>query len=114
MLTVSKSKPEPEPEPEPTETPFETKCGILSELWMDYRDDVNFDDLFNYGDLGFPIAYAIENGIVEETDKARAFIDELFDLLVSSMGLEDEGFEDLDDIFLSSETVIDDDEEDDD
>jgi hypothetical protein len=82
------------------ETPFEVKCEILSELWMDYRDDENFDDLFNYGDLAFPLAYAVTNNIIESNESVEKFIIEVFDLLVSSMGLEDTGFEDLDDIFL--------------
>ena len=82
------------------ETPFAVKCEILSELWMDYRDDENFDDLFNYGDLAFPLAYAVTNDIIESNESVEKFIVEVFDLLVSSMGLEDTGFEDLDDIFL--------------
>ena len=84
------------------ETTFENKCSILAELWMNERDDEDLKDLFSYGDLGFPLAYAIENGIVEETDKARSFIEEVFDLLISSYGLEDEGFEDYDDIIFAT------------
>jgi hypothetical protein len=85
------------------ETPFAVKCEILSELWMDYRDDENFDDLFNYGDLAFPLAYAVTNNIIESNESVEKFIVEVFDLLVSSMGLEDTGFEDLDDIFLAGD-----------
>ena len=83
------------------ETPFAVKWEILSELWMDYRDDENFDDLFNYGDLAFPLAYAVTNNIIESNESVEKFIVEVFDLLVSSMGLEDTGFEDLDDIFMA-------------
>lgn len=85
----------------PSETPFEVKCEILSDLWMEYRDDEDFADLFSYGDLAFPLAYALTNGHIESTDSVQGFIEEVFDLLVSSMGLEDTGFEDLDDIFLA-------------
>lgn len=82
------------------ETTIENKCSILSELWMDYRDDVNFADFISYADLGLPLAYAIDNEIVKLTPNAEKFIVEAFDLLVTSMGLEDTGFEELDDIFL--------------
>jgi hypothetical protein len=82
------------------ETTIENKCSILSELWMDYRDDVNFADFISYADLGLPLAYAIDNEIVKLTPNAEKFITEAFDLLVTSMGLEDTGFEVLDDIFL--------------
>jgi hypothetical protein len=95
------------------ETTFENKCAILSELWMDERDAEDLQDLFNYGDLGFPLAYAIANGIVEETDKARSFVEETFDLLISSYGLEDEGFEDYDDIILATGIDMGEDEDED-
>jgi hypothetical protein len=86
-----------------SKTPYKIKCEILAEVWMDYRDDVNFDDLFKYGDLAFPLAYAVTNGIVESTKEAKRFIVEVFDLMVSSFGIEDTGFEDLDDIFLAGD-----------
>ncbi len=79
-------------------TDFETKCGILSELWLNERDNEDFKDFINYNDLGLPLAYAISSGIVEETDKARGFVEEAWDLLIGSYGLEDTGFESLDDI----------------
>lgn len=85
------------------ETTIENKCNILSELWMDYRDDVNFDDFISYADLGLPLAYAISNEIVKITPQSERFIVEAFDLLVASMGLEDTGFETLDDIFMEGD-----------
>jgi hypothetical protein len=85
------------------ETPYKVKCEILAEVWMDYRDDENFADLFSYGDLAFPLAYAVSNDIIKSTKEAKKFIVEVFDLMVSSFGLEDTGFEDLDDIFLAGD-----------
>jgi hypothetical protein len=82
------------------ETDFATKCEILADLWMAYKDDTEEDleSLFSYGDLGFPLAYCITNDIVEVTDKARKFVEEIFDLYLSSYGLEDEGFADLEEV----------------
>ena len=85
------------------ETTIENKCNILSELWMDYREDVNFEDFISYADLGLPLAYAISNEIVKLTPQAERFVVEAFDLLVASMGLEDTGFETLDDIFMEGD-----------
>lgn len=70
---------------------------------MDYRDDENFQDFISYCDLGLPLAYAISNEIVKITPQSERFIVEGFDLLVSSMGLEDTGFETLDDIFMEGD-----------
>ena len=90
-------------------TPFETRCAILAEIWMEYRDDVNFADLFSYGDLAFPLAYLIDNNYVADpTEGAKGFVDEAFDLLISSFGIEeDTGFEDADDIFLMDSEGLD-------
>ena len=86
------------------ETTIENKCSILAELWMDYRDDVNFQDFISYADLGLPLAYAVDNDIIKLSPQAEKFVVEAFDLLVSSMGLEDTGFETLDDIFMEGDT----------
>ena len=85
-------------------TTFENKCAILAELWIDFRYEEQFVDFISYNDLGLPLAYAIDSGIVEPTDKATSFIDETFDNLVSSMGIaEDIGFESIGDMFGQAE-----------
>jgi len=80
-------------------TTFENKCQILAEIWLDYRDDEDFEDFIAYNDLGLPLAYAIVEGIVESTDMAERFIDESFSILLSGLEIEDTGFLDLDEIF---------------
>jgi hypothetical protein len=79
-------------------TEFSNKCFILGELWLNYRDDETFEDFIEYNDLGLPLAYAISNDIVHSTAKAENLIDESFSLLVSSLGVEDTGFDNLDDL----------------
>jgi hypothetical protein len=85
-----------------SETTSENKALILSELWLGYKNDQNFEDFFSYNDLGLPLAYAVANGIVKGTDMSSKFIDETFALLLASLEVEDEGFSDLDDIFISA------------
>lgn len=80
------------------QTSIEAKAGILSDLWMNYRDDVEFIDFIEYNDLGLPLAYLVDSGIVELTPKAQAFLEETFDLLLASLGVEDTGFQTLDDV----------------
>jgi hypothetical protein len=81
-------------------TTQESKADILSELWLGYKNDQNFEDFFAYNDLGLPLAYAISNGIVKATELSNKFIDETFTLLLASLEIEDEGYDGLDDIFL--------------
>lgn len=85
-----------------TTTPYSDRCAILAELWMNYRQDTEFADFIEYNDLGLPIAYAIANNVVKSTEMAEAFINESFDLFIAGLGLEDEGFENLDDVLALS------------
>lgn len=84
-------------------TAFTTRCEILSELWLNYKEDPNFTDFLAYNDLGLPLAYSFAEGIVETTELGIRFVNETFDLLLAGLGLEDEGFENLDDILGDAE-----------
>lgn len=79
-------------------TTYRDKVSILSSLWMNFRYDEEFEDFVEYNDIGLPLAYAIDNEIVESTEIASRFIEETFDLLLAGLELEDEGFETLDDL----------------
>ena len=79
-------------------TTFSNKAIILADLWLNYRDDTEFQDFVDYNDLGLPLAYAIANGVIEASPMATNFIDETFDLLLQGLGLEDTVFHSLDEI----------------
>lgn len=80
-------------------TEFTSKCSILADIWLNYRDDEIFEDFINYNDLGLPLAYLADSGVVEtKTEQAQAFINETFDLLLAGVGVEDTGFTTLDEI----------------
>ena len=79
-------------------TELSVRCEILSELWLNYKSDDNFKDFIAYNDLGLPLAYSFAEGIVETTDLAINFVNETFELLLAGLGIEDEGFENLDDL----------------
>jgi len=82
-------------------TTIENQTLILSDLWLNYRYDEEFLDFVTYNDLGLPLAYAISEGIVKLTETAQGFIEETFSLLLAGVGVEDTGFETLDDILSS-------------
>ena len=85
-------------------TPSNIKAEILADLWMDYRDDKEFASFVEYNDLGLPLAYAVANGIIELTDSVERFTDEAFTILLSSLGIQDEGFENLTDVLATAES----------
>jgi hypothetical protein len=82
------------------ETPFDIKCDILSELWMDYRLDEQFKDFVDYNDLGLPLAFAVSEKIVSPNEAAIGMINETFVILLATLEIEDQGFESLDDLLV--------------
>ena len=89
---------------EQTETTFQDKASILADLWLNYRQDVEFADFIEYNDIGLPLAYAIANEIVVATPIATNFIEETFALLLDGLDIEeDTGFENLDDLLALAE-----------
>jgi hypothetical protein len=72
-------------------------------LWIDYKGDDKFADFIQYNDLGLPLAYAISGGIVESTPIAEGFVNETFDIFLEGLGIDDTGFETLDDIMVLGE-----------
>lgn len=81
-------------------TPFEARCSILSELWIEYRDQEDFKDFIDYNDLGLPLAFLLDEGIVKSTDKSMLMVNETFDLFLATLGQEDQGFDSLDDLLV--------------
>ena len=81
-------------------TPIENRIDILADLWLNYRDDEEFQDFIAYNDVGLPIAFALNENFVKGTDLSDKFINETFDLLLNGLGLKDleDGWESLDDI----------------
>ena len=80
-------------------TDFSNRAEILAELWMEFRDDEELKDFIEYNDLGLPLAYLVTNKFCEVSTLGVAYINETFDLFLTSLELEDTGFETLDDIF---------------
>jgi hypothetical protein len=79
-------------------TPYSNRLNILSELWLSYRNEEEFKDFIEYNDLGLPLAYAIDNAIVESTEIAERFVNETFDILLAGLDVEDNGYDSLDDL----------------
>lgn len=82
---------------------FSNKCEILSELWMNYRKDENFEDFIEYNDMGLPLAYFIHTNLVTPLDEARVFIEETYNLFISALGInEDNEYTTLNDLFKAA------------
>lgn len=80
-------------------TPLSNKCDILAELWVNYKNDSEFEDFISYNDLGLPLAYLISMEIVPSTDMAEKFVEETWSVFLGALSIEDEGFESLEDVW---------------
>lgn len=84
---------------EANETPFGSKCDILGELWVSYKNDQEFAEFIEYNDLGLPLAYAVSTEIIPASPKLEMFVNETFELLLAALGKEtDEGYDTLGDL----------------
>lgn len=83
-------------------TPIEMQSVILTDLWLNYRQDEEFIDFVQYNDLGLPLAYAMAEGIIPANDKVKKFVEETFDILLGALEIEDTGFETLEDMLASA------------
>jgi hypothetical protein len=80
-------------------TPFDTQCEILSDLWLNYRTEESVELLFEYFDMGFPLAFAHNQGIVKLEPVAMEMITQCWLGVLESFGHEqDTGFADLSEI----------------
>ena len=86
-----------------TTTPA-NKIKILSEVWMNYRDEEAFAEFIEYNDIGLPIAYFIDAEIVDPSPRSDLYLSETFDMLLAALDLEDKGFEGLEEMLDSSST----------
>ena len=82
------------------ETTFDNKCNILSELWVDYRDEPDLQDFISYNDLGLPLGFLVSESLVTPSQRAKDMIDETFVLLLASLEVDDIGFESFEELML--------------
>lgn len=79
---------------------FSKKCEILGSLWMDFRDEGDFQDFIEYNDVGLPLSYFLAEGIVNKTPEAEVYVNETYDLLLASLEAPDEEYESLEDLLM--------------
>jgi hypothetical protein len=85
-------------------TSFEDKCLILGQLWVEFKDEEEWEDFCDKNDMGLPLAFMLDMGLVENPSPlAFSFIEQTFSLLLAHARVEDLGWKSLEDILDSSE-----------
>ena len=86
-------------------TTFENKCAILSDLWLNYKDEAELRDFVEYNDLGLPLAYLIHTELVAVKESGTSYIDETFNLLCEGVGVDLDGeYESLNELMTFEES----------
>lgn len=85
---------------------FDNKIVILSDLWTTYKNKREWQDFFDYNDIGLPLAFMIDQKIVEANEVGIRYIDETYELLCETLTLDSkDSYDDLEQMMQESETI---------
>jgi len=81
-------------------TDFSKQVEILGQLHVQYQDAfLELKDFVEFNDIGLPLAYLASEGLCDISDDGRRYVAETWELFLTSVGVQDVGFEDLHDVF---------------
>lgn len=80
-------------------TDFSKQVEILAQFYMNARDNAEMSDFIEFNDIGLPLAYLTAEGLCDISDDGKKYVAETWELFLASFGVQDTGFDNLDDIF---------------
>ena len=81
-----------------TNTDFSSRCNILADLWLNYKDDAEFSDFIQYNDMGLPLAFFVSQEVVPSNDMVMNYVNETWELFLEALKIEETGFDTLDEL----------------
>jgi hypothetical protein len=76
-------------------TDFSNKVQILGEFYFTYKEDKELKEFIEFNDLGLPLAYLASENLCAISEEGIGYINETWNILMGSLGIEDIGFEDI-------------------
>lgn len=74
------------------------KANAIGQLWIEFRNDEDFDEFMEYNDLGCPMAYMVAEGLIAELSPlGEELIVETFDMFADLLNVTDEELDALED-----------------
>lgn len=83
-------------------TDFSNQINILGEFYINYREDSDLKDFLEFNDIGLPLSYLASEGLCDISEDGKKYVAESWEMFLLAMGITDEGFENLGEIFLKS------------
>jgi len=77
---------------------FDDKARVVAECWMVVRDHDAWDEIVQYGDLGFPLAYSHVAELSELTDDGKKLVVDVYDIILKSLEVEDKFYRTFEDV----------------
>ena len=88
---------------EPTNISYSKRCFILSDFWLNYKDEEDFEDFVAYNDIGLPLAFMITEDIVKSTTVAEVYVNEAWELLCKALNVDSkQDYDSLEDMFMDA------------
>ena len=87
-------------------TTFSNKVYILGQLWSFHKGSDHFVDFISYHNVGMPLAHMIDIDVCQANETGERIINETWDSLLDQIGIDDTGFEHIDDVFISGNVII--------
>jgi hypothetical protein len=84
-------------------TNINTQCNILGNFYLNYKADKGLSEFMEFNDIGLPLAYLSSEGLCDLNETSNIYIQETFDMLLITLGLEDIGFESLEHLLSTAE-----------
>ena len=84
-------------------TDFSKIIEISGEFYFTYRDDKELKEFIEFNDLGLPLAYLASEELCTVTEEGADYIKQSWVLLMAALGIEDIGFEDINEMMKFAE-----------
>ena len=83
-------------------TDFSNQVNILGEFYINYREDSDLKDFLEFNDIGLPLSYLASEGLCDISEDGKKYVAESWEMFLLAMGITDEGFENLGEIFAKT------------
>lgn len=75
-----------------SKTLFSSKCQVLGELWLYYREDAanneNWREFFQWADIGLPMAYMAWQGVVTIKAEGEEYVNNAYDVFCEMISID--------------------------
>lgn len=84
-------------------TNLESQIDILSNFYLNYKGDRSTREFIEFNDIGLPLAFLTAEGLCDPTEVALVYIQQTFTLLLATLGVDDIGFNSLENLLATAE-----------